>query len=80
MRALPILLILVLAGCTTFEYSTSDDGVETLSGTTLFKSFKDIHAERGTFKLDIGESSVTAPDITGDIVCLAKLQAGQSCD
>ncbi len=73
-------ILLVTASCTTFKYSVSKDGVETLSGTTWFKSFKDIHAKRGTFSLEIGESTVDAPNITGDIVCIAKLQAGLTCD
>ena len=74
-----ILISVFLVGCTTFKYEVVD-GVESLSGTTLFKSFKDIHAERKDFKLDIGESTVDAPNVTGDMVCIAKLQAGLTCD
>ena len=76
---LALVMVLVLSGCTAFQYER-EGTTESLSGRTLFKSFKDIHAERDGFKLDIGESNVDAPDVSGDMVCIAKLQAGQECD
>jgi hypothetical protein len=74
-----LIIVIVLAGCTTFQYERTAES-EYLKGTTWFKQFKDIKATRPDFTLEIGESNVDAPDISGDMVCMAKLQRGLDCE
>lgn len=75
-----ILMALVLSGCTTFKYEKVGAN-ESLTGTTWFKNFRDIAAKRGEdFSLEIGESTSAPPDVSGDMVCMMKLQAGQTCE
>ena len=67
-----ILITMLLSGCATFEYS---NGTETLKGKTLFKAFKDVHAERDGFEISIGSSEPTADPLADALKVLQIMKA-----